>query len=85
MIVDIERTTEILLALLRSPTTVPEAQDLERRVLSSFKQYLSSTEVETERRVLATSDLVLFHKSEAHVLVLALAASRCKRLSRCLK
>lgn len=64
VIVDIENTADALLALLRLPTTVPEAQDLERRVLSSFGQYLSATEVETERRVHAVSNTEMFKEFE---------------------
>lgn len=56
---DIESTTDALLALLRLQTTVPEAQGLEKRALSSFEQYLSAEEVATERRVHAVSNLVL--------------------------
>jgi len=56
---DIESATDALLALLRLPTTVAEAQGLEKRVLSSLKQYLDAKGVETERRVHAVSSLVL--------------------------
>ncbi len=56
---DIESAVDALLAFLRLPTAVAEAQDLERRVLSSFKQYLSAEETEVERRLHAASNLVL--------------------------
>ena len=56
---DAKSATDALLALLRLPTDVAEAQGLERRVLSSFREYLSARETDVERRVHATSNLVL--------------------------
>ncbi len=54
---EVESTTAALLELLRLSTTIADAQDLEKQVLFSFREYLSAPPLETERRVSAAGHL----------------------------
>jgi hypothetical protein len=54
---NIESTVDALLALLRLPTTVTDAKDLEKQVQFSFREHLSASDLEIERRVRAAGHL----------------------------
>ncbi len=53
----VESATDALLALLRLPTTLADAQALEKEAFFSFREYLSAPALETERRVSAAGHL----------------------------